>query len=144
MVPSAPTRPTDQSSPANIAILTTGDDSDLESEASTLPYDNDNADPVVDEHPTVWATLEDTHKVCSNTSSFTVPQVFETWVDVATLDSVYTTQDHEPSVTTTTSALATKPKRRNMTVGSKMTCSTSLTHESNKPETLSRGDGYSP
>ena len=77
MPTSGPIIPADPTLPVNIQILPVDGDSDLESEASTLPYDTETADLVIDEYPTTWATLEDTHKMCSNTASFTVPQLFD-------------------------------------------------------------------
>jgi len=113
MPTSGPIIPVDPTLPVNIPILPVDGDSDLESEASTLPYDTDAADLVIDEHPTVWAVLEDTHKVCSNTASFTVPQLFDDVVDVTEVMSfphkmVFATNS-TPS-TTTSAALTAKSK----------------------------------
>ena len=57
MPTSRPTLPVDPTLPVNIPILPVDGDSDLDSEASTLPYDTEAADLVIDEHPTVWAVL---------------------------------------------------------------------------------------
>jgi len=60
-----PALPVDPSIPANIPVLPVDGDRDLDSEASTLPYDTENEDLVIDEHPTTWAILEDVHKMYS-------------------------------------------------------------------------------
>jgi hypothetical protein len=77
MPTSGPTLPVDPILPVNMPILPVDSDSDLDSEASTLAYDAEAADLVIDEHPTVWAVLEGTQKMCSNTASFSLPQLLD-------------------------------------------------------------------
>jgi len=98
--------------PVNIPILPVDSDSDLDSEASTLAYDTEAADLVIDEHPTVWAVLEGTQKMCSNTASFSLPQLLDEIIAVLEIMQL----PHSPVVlanpdsSTTSAAFAAKSK----------------------------------
>jgi hypothetical protein len=105
-----PALPVDPNLPANIPILPVDGDSDLDSEASTLPYDTENRDLVSDEHPTTWATLEDTHKMCPNTASFTIPQLFDEVIDIRNVMQPPHSLVEVSSSFTTTAAFAAKSK----------------------------------
>jgi len=150
MPTSGPILPVDPTLPVNIPILPVDGDSDLDSEASTLPYDTEAADLVIDEHPTVWAVLEDTQKMCSNTASFSVPQLLDEIIVVMEVmqtphSSLVLTHTHLPPhrppsrpspesieqgkkpvlvILGTMLNNSARPKRRNMRAGSKMTYST--------------------